>query len=241
MPRPLTIVVPYYNQPLMLARQMEEAERYPAGITVLVVDDGSKEHPAVVPPLPNVQLYRIVEDIPWNIGGAMNLAMRVSPDDWTLGLDVDHVLPAECADALLAFEADPGQWYRMGRFRVGAADDMRRKDQIATDVEFGRIHPGMNIRLMHRTKYREVGGFNEEFSGHLGGGGEFYSRCGPHAMLPDDITVHVYTTHVIPDASVRGLSRDTSHYRQRLRDPSHRRLRATRLSSQIRFDWWRVQ
>ena len=39
----LTLCVAYYRQPLMLARQLAEWERFPPGIEILVVDDGSPE------------------------------------------------------------------------------------------------------------------------------------------------------------------------------------------------------
>lgn len=234
MPSPLTIVIPTYNQPLMLARQMEEAQKYPPEVRVLVIDDGGKTHPAEV--VPGVELYRIEDDIPWNIGGARNLAARVAPHDWMVGLGVDHVLPAECVGALLDFDADSSRWYRMGRYRVGRADEFRRKDKIADDVEFGPVHPGMDIWLMHRDKFFAAGGYNEEYSGSLGTGGEFLKRCGDPLMLPDPICTHVYTTHAIADASVRGLSRDTSEYRRKMA-----RLRGRPVGQVLRFRWRRVQ
>lgn len=238
MPRPVTVVIPHYNQPLMLARQMEEASKYPDGIRVLVVDDGSKEHPAVVPPLPNVELYRIKDDIPWNVGGVRNLATRVCPTDWMFGVGIDHLLPAECAEALLEFDADPDVWYRMNRYRVGAADATRRKDKIADDVEFGPVAPGMDIWLMHRSKFFKAGGYNEYYSGSLGGGSEFLKRCGEPQMLPESIVTHVYTRHAIADASVTGLSRDTTQYRAKLLRAKHGKLKPPR---PLNFDWTRVQ
>lgn len=225
-----TLVVPYYRQPLMLARQVREWNSYPEGWKIILVDDGSPE-----PALPVVQrgaydallkdklrLYRIGVDIPWNRGGARNLGAHVCETDWLVHVDIDHLLPKEAATKLLKATVQTGCWYRFPRWRVGRADDTRRKDKISPDCEFGKIHEHVDSYLITKKLYWSTGGYNEVFSGCLGGGGAFLHRlekrfAGPPSLLPDGIPLHVYTRTVVQDSSDWALSRDPAEYAARKR------------------------
>ena len=57
-------------------------------------------------------------------------------------------------------------------------------------------------------------------------------------MLPEPICLHVYTRHVIPDASVTGLSRDTGPYAQLRREKERRGDTAP--GQILRIPWERV-
>ena len=147
----LTLIISVYNQPLMIARQMEEISKYPDGIKVIVVDDASKEMPEV---LDRVDLYRIEIDVQWNRGQARNIGAYVCETEWLIQVDTDHILPAECIEPLLAFEADPMHWYRFPRFRVGRADETRKKDKLHHMKKFGRIHEHIDSYLMRVGKFQ---------------------------------------------------------------------------------------
>ena len=211
----ITLIISVYNQPLMIARQMEEIEKYPEGMKVIVVDDGSKEIPEV---LPEVDLYRIEIDQPWNRGQARNIGAYVCETEWLIQVDTDHILPAECIEPLLAFEADPLHWYRFPRFRVGRADETRKKDKLHHMKKFGRIHEHIDSYLMTRAMFM-TSPYDEFFSGCLGGGSPFLARMTQihekPLMLPDDIHLHVHTRHSVADASIIGLSRDREEYSKR--------------------------
>lgn len=221
-PRPLetvTLVLPYYRQPLMLARQIKEWEAFPSGFRFIVVDDGSEEAAQPIVEKASEQLrkrlklYRVTVDIPWNRGGARNLATREATTDWIIHIDTDHVLPAPAAYWLLAFRPAPDHWYRFRRWRQGRADFTRKKDAIPPDVKFGEIKPHIDSYLIEVASYWRVGGYDEDYSGCLGGGTAFLRRleavAGPPLIAPDPAVLHVYTTDLIADASVRTLSRDT--------------------------------
>src|SRR5690606_29212893 len=202
----LTIVATYYRQPKMLAKQLETWASYGGDvlsrIKFIVVDDGSPEpardvvkdaSPAV---LGRLELYRIRQDIPWNYHGARNLGCHVAPDGWILRLDLDHVLPKDSAERLLGFEPDESRWYVFPRWRVGKADETRRKDKIPEDQEFGQIHPHIDSMLITRDLYWRVGGYDEDYAGSLGGATVFLERLGTKAtrtVMPEDISLHVYT------------------------------------------------
>jgi glycosyl transferase family 2 len=252
----VTLCVPFYRQSQMLAKQLETWTSYDdetlERFKFIVVDDGSPEpamnvigeHGAgwMLDDTERFQLYRIEKDIPWNRSGARNLASHVCDTDWLVHVDTDHVLPPESAKALLTTEVDPSHWYRFPRWRVGKADETRRKDSIPDDCELGRIHEHIDSYLCTRDLYWSAGGYNESFSGILGGGSPFLAELakvgGEPKLLPVEIHLHVYTRSVIPDASVFTLDRDTSEYKRRKREL----LNAGKLRGHdpLRFPWVQV-
>jgi hypothetical protein len=228
----------------MLARQVQEWNQYPRDIRLIVVDDGSpepaepiiREH-ATPELLDRLALYRIGVNIKWNRNGARNLGAKEAKTPWIMHIDIDHLLPVESAHALLAFEPDPAKWYRFRRFRVGKADETRNKDAIPRDAEFGEVKPHCDSYLCTRDLYWQAGGYNEDFSGCLGGGSPFLQELAKEGEVEVlRVPLHVYTRSTVADASDHTLSRDTSEYARRkaamrgkYRSPSH-----------IRFPWHRV-
>jgi glycosyltransferase involved in cell wall biosynthesis len=239
-----SLLVPYYRQPRMLREQIRLWNAYPEGVQIILVDDGSPE-----PALPIVEecasgwlkqrlsVYRIGIDVPWNRGGARNLATKEAATDWIVHVDIDHVLTGDCAKRLLDFTPDPKRWYRFERYRNGKADDTRKKDKIPPFLDYGKIHPHIDSYLCTKEAYWKAGGYNEDFSGCLGGGSPFLalmeSTNGPSAMLPSDISLQVYTRSVVADSSDHTLSRDRGEFSRRkatLKKPY-------RGHNPIRFPW----
>ena len=232
MPSPITLIIPYYNQPRMLARQMAEWRQYAPGIDIILVDDGSPR-PAV--PLvyrhaddrllTHLRVYRILEDIPWNRNMARNLGAHEAKTAWILQTDIDHILTADCTPALLGFVPDPKRWYYFRRWRQGAADATRKKDSLADTCSYGKIQPHMDSYLMRRELFL-LSPYDEDYAGCLGGGSPFIARMkhlAPLQVLPEPIRLEVYTQAVVPDASVTTLSRDKTEYRQRKHEKIQRR------------------
>lgn len=218
--RQLTLIIPYYRAPLMLRAQLDVVRQYPDGITVVVVDDGSPE-PArdVVEQGDRVDLYRIEDDVAWNREQARNIGGHVCRTDWLIQVDIDHILPVECVAALLELPLDPNHWYRFPRFRVGRADDTRKKDAIADDRKFGKIKPHVDSYLITKKNFM-ANPYNEQvYSGCLGGGTPFATRMktiiGEPLLLPESVHLHVYTRDKIKDSSISTLSRNTDEYARR--------------------------
>lgn len=240
----VSLIVPHYRAPAMLARQVQEWNQYPPELQIVVVDDGSPEHAepvirkhATPELLSRLALYRIGIDVPWNRGEARNLGAQEARTDWILQVDIDHVLPVGSAKALLPARVDPGKWYRFRRFRMGRADETRRKDAIADDVEFGEVKPHCDSYLCTRDLYHKAGGYNLAFSGCLGGGSPFLAeleRVGRVAVLP--MPLHVYTRSVIPDSSENTLSREPGEYTRR-KAMLRGQLRGT---NEVKSPWSRV-
>jgi hypothetical protein len=234
--RQLSIIIPYYNAPGMLARQLQEIAKYPPQLKVVVVDDGSAV-PAEVPDW--IELYRIDQDIPWNRGGARNLGAHVAQTDWLVHVDIDHILPTDAAWNLLDFDPKPGCWYRFPRYRIGEADETRNKDGIPREAAFGKIHPHMDSYLVSRADYWKCGGYDEDYSGCLGGGTPFtklLTNMSPPKLLPEPIRLHVHTRSSVPDSSVSGLSRDKTEYSRRYRAKG-----LVKAVNPLRFEWRKVK
>ena len=198
-----------------------------AALRLVIVDDGSPE-PAVNT-LRNgdgrmlqqwgAEVYRILVDIPWNRGEARNIGARHARTDWILQMDIDHVLPAKAASALVEQRdaIKPSHWYRFRRFRIGAADHTRNKDALPRDAEYGEIKPHGDSYLCTSSMYWLAGGYNEDFSGCLGGGSPFLAfmtEIRKPVLMREDVYLHVHTTGAITDASA-GLDRDTTEYVRR--------------------------
>lgn len=247
-----TLIVPYYRNVEMLKEHIKHWEEYPDEVKIVLVDDGSLEDAysillehASPELLRRVRLLRVEIDIPWNRGGARNLGATVADTHWIMHIDIDHVLPADCARALLKTEVSVKRWYRFERFRVGKADETRRKDfrknGLSDDAEYGKIHPHVDSYLCTRRAYWDVGGYDEDYSGCLGGGNPFLYALEKYLtveMAPSDVFLRVYTRSAVKDASDWALSRDPAEFSKR----RHQKERTGNIvpSNPLRFPWHEV-
>ena len=154
-------------------------------------------------------------------------------------IDTDHIFPKESAEDLLSLQLSDYSWYRFPRYRIGKADETRKKDQIPDNADFGKIKPHIDSYLCSKLVYWEVGGYNENYSGCLGGGGPFLKRmkevAGEPILLPENIRLNVYTRDKIKDASVSDLSRDKTEFKKR------RKLYGSKKAENpLRFDWCKL-
>lgn len=243
----VTLCIPYYRNRIMLAEQLKRWESFPQEFRFIVVDDGSPEPAYDVVKWgasdalrDRLELYRVLVDIKWNRGGARNLASWQAMTRWIIHADIDHTMEPEAAAALLRFKPKHGCWYRFPRFRVGAADETRKKDALDPQETFGAIKPHCDSYLVQRSLYWKVGGYDEDYSGCLGGGSPFLaqlSQAGTVMLAPDDAPLHVHTRSSVADASDFSLSRDTSEYSRRRKAKEVRG--DVKAHAPIRFEWKR--
>ena len=243
----ITLIIPYYRAPLMLEKQLEVIRSYPSEYRVIIVDDCSlepaenvlAEYPHIHGRPPGIDLYRIDTDIPWNREGARNLGVHLAETPWIIHIDIDHILNPHSAEALLEKDLHPAKWYRFPRFRVGRSDDTRKKDAIPDDQEYGPVKPHIDSYLCTKALYWDAGGYNEDYSGTLGGGGPFLKRMadvGGDPILLDDVSLEVYTRSMVPDASVSDLSRDKTEFKRRKRGVGKRKG-----ENPLRFKWRKIE
>jgi glycosyltransferase involved in cell wall biosynthesis len=211
----ISLVMPYYRNPGQLSLQYAEMTRWTkmakAQIEVIIVDDGSPE-PAVdverPEGLPALRIYRVLEDRPWHQHAARNLGAKMAHGPWLLLTDIDHVLTAESADALLK---------RAHRLHGNTAYMLHRVEAdtgLPTVNDRGQLKPHPNSFVMSRDLYWRCGGYDEEFRGY-GTDGLFKQRLFSIAEkgFLKKVPLVRYWRDIVPDASTTTLGRKTPEFR----------------------------
>jgi hypothetical protein len=181
-PKHVTLVLPYYDNPKFLKQQMAWWGTYPHHIkehvSVILVDDGSPEPAVVNDPPVSMRLFRIEQDVRWNWLAARNIGAKHA-EGWCVFTDMDHVLSAACLDSLIYGQHDARMIYGFSR--------------IESTGETVAPHP--NSWFMTRSMFWNVGGYDETLSGHYGTDGSWRRRLAktaPMAILADRLVRHEY-------------------------------------------------
>lgn len=210
----ISLVIPFYLNRSMLELQYGEWQRWSpkakAQIEIIIVDDGSPDPAASVPfpgvagTLPELSIYRIIEDRPWHQHAARNLGAHVAKGPWLLLTDMDHMLCAEHADALIKRlgDLDPSTAYFLNRVEADTGSLT-----LAADGKTPKPHP--NSFVMTRDLYWQAGGYDEDFCGIYGTDGLFKARLFEIAErgFLKHVTLHRYWRDLVPDASTTTMLR----------------------------------
>lgn len=198
----------------MLAIQYREWAAYPpdlkALIEILVVDDGSPTSPAADVPrpegLPPFCLFRFETDIPWHQHAARNLGADRATGYWVFLSDMDHVLPAASLRKLLENVAD--------RYDVVYTFPRLDAPDLTPKLQNGKPHPHCNTFALRRSRFWDVGGYDEDLVGY-GTDGYFRKRLWAKSLDVHlhDVPVVRYSRDVQPDASTRA-DRDAARRRR---------------------------
>jgi len=137
-----TISLTFYNDHEHIERHLDEWCKYPE-VPKQVIDDGSKKPLELY----SIPVYRIEEDIPWNIPGARNLGATVCTTPWILFCDTDQSFSYDSMAKLLDTRLERGKFYSFER---------RNRPRTCGTL------------LIHREDYWAVGGYDEDFAGHYG-------------------------------------------------------------------------
>lgn len=233
--RALTLCLAYYENPRMLARQYRHLAALPddvkACLSLIVVDDGSPEHPAPPPPEPlgfGFSLYRMLVDVPWNQDACRNLAVAQAETDWVLLTDMDHIVPGKVLGRLIG-----------RRFSPDIAYTFRRVSE--PDLNPYKPHP--NSWLLTRALYDKAGGYDERFAGVYGTDGMFRRRvreAGAGICELKEAIIRV-PREVVPDASTtRYERRSPENAAARARVKAEIAASGNRWPMRGRFPWERV-
>ncbi len=241
----IALVMPYYLNREMLARQYRNFTSWPArarkAIKVIIIDDGSPRDPAANVPrpygLPELEIYRVLEDRPWHQHGARNLGARLADRDWLLLTDMDHMLEPEQAMQLVKM-AEKGQLDREACYML---DRIEADTREPTRAPNGVAKPHPNSFVMSRELYWRVGGYDERATGIYGTDALFRKRAFDigkpgHLQIPlvrfwRDIVADASTT-TLPRKEGRDHAKRVEILRQIAADPEGRKVLA--------FDWERV-
>jgi predicted glycosyltransferase involved in capsule biosynthesis len=209
--RPFTLILPYYENPDMLAVQFKHLaglqEEVRSALHLIVVDDGSPTRPidGLIKQgiaaqyfedlgLASLQIFRIEVDVRWNWLAARNIGVEKAKTDWVLLTDIDHLVPEATARRIQEKKLDERKVYRFSRVD-------------APDLTPYKPHP--NSWLLTRAMMDKVGGYDERFSGFYGTDGEFRDRVKANcqAIIMLDEALVRYPREVIADASTTNYGR----------------------------------
>lgn len=199
---PFSVVMPYHNNPRMLAKHYDLWAAFPDRIKrafeVVICDDASDE-PATYPArdigVP-VSIFRIPPPhIPWSHRCATNIAAREAKGSWLLITDIDHMVPLSTWEYLTD---DKRQTLCTDR-----AHTFMRRNLDGSDY---KSHP--DSWLFHVSLWSQIKGYDERYRGHYGQNYAFIQRVA-HYALTDRLPVALIrvTRDDVPDASERVLSR----------------------------------
>jgi hypothetical protein len=194
----------YYDNPLMLAYQIKCWNSYVGVLdplpTIVLVDDCSQKFPAEdVLKINNcdcpMKLFRIEEDIKFNVSGARNLGCSAS-DNWIYVSDIDTVILAADAKKLMnVYDKTIDSVY------------MPRRVQHETEKE---MRPAIVNLMFHKSAFLQIGGYDEDYAGSYGREEtDFWNRMKKVKKLITchDVTIRVFSPGTIQDANTRDLNR----------------------------------
>jgi hypothetical protein len=205
-PRPITLILPYYENPTQLGEQYKALLAMPpeirANLDLIVVDDGSPKSPATDRGFTDLRsggfgfkLFRIDVDVRWNWLAARNIGAHHAATDWILLTDIDHMVPAETFRRIMFDELRDNCVYRFARVD-------------APKMTPYKPHP--NSWLMTKAMFDKIGGYDERFSGYYGTDGEFRDRvtanCSAIIMLDQFPLIRV-PRELVADASTTRYGR----------------------------------
>lgn len=231
--QPCAIVVPYYNNPEMLAHQVSVWERFSGALTenmeFILVDDCSSQpaEPIFRKLKHKKKLFRVKQRLPWNQHQCRNIgAFAAEPrpnivNPWLLLTDIDIVFTAETMLTMLTKNLNPGNHYTVER-------------TFAPDFVDRKVHP--NTFLCTKAAFKQINGYDLDLTGGYGGGyggdGEFQRQLNgvtPGKHLKDVVSIGYGRRQrdgspvVFADADTQDRDLDRAMWSQRYRDAFNRK------------------
>jgi len=211
----LSVVIPAYCDKLRIVKHVDACaavSRLPD--EVIVADDCGPEGTAEAlrgRAWPFRLLYaRILKDIPWNQPGARNLGLLLATGDAISFEDVDH-LPAR-------------RFYAEAEKRLHESTEtalIRAMRTHAADTS-KRLPPSPGSWIVRRDAMLDVGGYDEDFSGHYGCDDDD-ARARLTRRFPRGAGLLQEPGHlVIREAGTRGLKRDAAQNHDLLKRKARR-------------------
>jgi len=155
----LTIVMTYYNQDEMLEKQLECWNEYPTSIKenvkFVLIDDCSMESSLEDFDFSDLDIdldvYRVLDDIYFNVPGAVNLGAEVTDTEWFIKQDMDTVISEGTMEKILDLLDDAPEktiykFYRINGTSISNAN---------------KITPGQF--LIRKEDFWNIGAWDEDF------------------------------------------------------------------------------
>lgn len=222
----LSIVTHFYNQHDLVQLHIEQWKSLPDDVVdqleFICVDDFSSEEIKINKGNLNLRLFKVIDDIDWNMPGCKNLGAFMSKSDWIIFFDIDNFIePNGFTKILNAInQLDARTLYRFNRTEQGE-----------------RVDSHINTLLLHKKEFFEIGGLDEDFSGHYGYEDVHFNllwnnKIGSSTLITDIEFLQSST-------QTKGLDRNTD-FNQRLISRKIHEENYSNSVGKIRFNWIEV-
>jgi glycosyltransferase involved in cell wall biosynthesis len=200
----ITIAINYYNNITSLKRVLdcfrEISSELPGFFEFVIVDDHSPSVPdlGLFDGIPNFRLYRVLDDVAWNMPGARNVCALEARSKHILFMDIDHLIEKSELGKLVRDSEMLGKGTRLTPSRT-----------LASGPNAGdQVKPNINCFLIHRSDFFRAGGYEEDFSGSYGQEDKYFKYCCKWNGILDQKAN--FSLSVVPGASTKLLDRDKS-------------------------------
>lgn len=172
---PLSIISHYYNNSASVEKAVaayrEISRLHPEMFEFVLIDDHSHEPISqdLFEGIPSLRVFRILEDVAWNMPAARNIGVSEARFNKLLIMDIDHMVDLSRFDLFLS-DVEALKIGEIARFR-------RKRRSLTNQNEWIEIRSHMNSFLIHKSDFVDVGGYEEEFSGHYGQEDKFFTAC----------------------------------------------------------------
>ena len=193
----LSLITHVYNQPEGMARHVDFwkslSPELAAQIEFICVDDFSDPPVQIARDSLNLRLFRVLDDIDWNMPGCKNLGAVMARADWLLFFDLDNMIDERGLEVLVASldKLKPDTLYNFRRVEEGK--------EVASHI---------NTLLMTRRGFFKAGGLDEDFAGHYGYEDVHFHHMWRHHVGPEVLLVDIVFTQL--GFRTETLNRDTS-------------------------------
>jgi glycosyltransferase involved in cell wall biosynthesis len=222
----ITLIYAYYNCPTVIPLLVENWNRLPDNVKVIVVDDCSTpSFDSIISDYilnKYISVYRIHDDIKWNQPGAWNLGITKCDTEWFINMPVDRTIPDSTIDIMSSCNLDPNYYYTFRDALNGVVD--------------GNFPPG--IMMLNTRIVNALGLFDEDFCGNYGYDDIIFREKINKHLTP--ICLENWIMDVIFAASdEHGLSRDSSVNQQLMIGKQNGSIPSSK--NYLRFKWERVR
>ena len=157
-----TLIYPCFGQEKRISRLLKVWDAWSDDIKdnvqILLIDDHGT--PSVEDMLLdktmdcNLAVYRIQDDVKYNLPGALNLGIMVASTPWILTMDTDYSFEPAVMQRLLSFKPHQKEVYSFFLDTVIAGIHQSSDTRVHT-----------NTFLLHKDVFTDLNGFDEDFSG----------------------------------------------------------------------------
>ena len=221
----VTISLLYYNDEEHIDRHINAWAEYDDLVKFQIIDDGSKipakEHlkDTVFPQLDS-SLYRIEQDIPWNIPGARNLSAAVCDTQYILICDMDQVFEREAIERVTALTIIESKNWFFSFKRFSKDDRLKRKCKRKT----------CGTMLVKTKDWWAASGYDEDMAGEYGHNDPLFRRQ-LQSIGMKEVTPDIYCEEISADCALNRKSKNKTKYHKKIKELPRQNWNC------LRFNW----